>query len=65
MKYSRPSISASAVSADSTNHGSNISEKKINPESSKKQNLNLPCAGNYLHGVYVVFPTMHIALTFY
>ena len=29
------------------------SEKKI-PESSKKQNLNLMCAGNYLHSMYIV-----------
>ena len=32
-------------------------EKKI-PESSKKQNLNLPHVGNYLHSVYTVFTTM-------
>ena len=27
--------------------------KKI-PESSKRQNLNLPCLGNYLYGIYIV-----------
>ena len=24
------------------------------PENSKKQNLNLPCTGNYLHSIYIV-----------
>ena len=31
----------------------NTREKK-NPESSPKQNLNLPYAGNYLHSIYIV-----------
>ena len=24
------------------------------PEGSKKQNLNLPCSGSYLHSIYIV-----------
>ena len=39
-------------------------KKKIQ-ESSKKQNLNLPCTGNYLHSIYIVFITIHIAFTCY
>ena len=31
----------------------NIHIKKF-PESSKKQNLNLPSSGNYLHSIYIV-----------
>ena len=31
-----------------------IWEKKKIPESPKKQNLNLPCSGNYLHSIYIV-----------
>ena len=37
----------------STNLGSKIFGKK-NPTSSKKQNLNLLHAGNYLHSIYIV-----------
>ena len=43
-----------------TNCGSKILRKKI-PESSQKQNLNLLCAGNYLHSVYIVVTTNYIA----
>ena len=35
----------------------NIFSKNIwkkTPESSKKQNLNLPHAGNYLHSIYII-----------
>lgn len=39
------------------NYSLNILEK-INPESLKKQNLNLLWAGNHLHGIYIVFPTL-------
>ena len=44
--------------------GRKCSEKK-NPESSKKRNLNLPHAGNYLHSIYLVFTTVYIVLTLY
>ena len=37
-------------------------EKKKIPESPKKQNLNLLCAGNYLHSFDTVFTTIYIAL---
>ena len=37
---------------DSTNHGFKYSKKK-NPESSKKQNLNLLCIGICLHSIYI------------
>ena len=40
----------------------NIQEKENIPESSKKQNLNLLHAGNYLHIIYIVFTTIHIAI---
>ena len=30
-------------------------EKKNTPESSKKQNLNLPLIGNYIHKIYIIF----------
>ena len=32
--------------------------KKKKKESSKKQNLNLPYTGNYLHTIYIVIGTM-------
>ena len=38
--------------------------KKISG-SSKKQNFNLPHAGNYLHSIYIVFTTIYIAFTLY
>ena len=39
---------------DSTKHGSKILKKKKKiPESSKKESLNLPYAGNYLHNIYI------------
>ena len=47
-KYSQP-----PVSADSANHGLKIFGEK-NPEISKEQNLNFPCASNYLHNIYIV-----------
>ena len=40
------------------------SEKKIT-ENSKKQNLSLLHAGNYLHGIYIVFSTIYITFTLY
>ena len=52
-KYGRPSIQASSVSLDWTNHRS----KKLfvlNLESFLKQNLNLLHAGNYSHSIYIV-----------
>ena len=39
-------------------------QKKI-PESSKKQNLNLLHASNYLHSIYIVFTTTYLAFTLY
>ena len=36
-------------------------KQKTIPESPKKQNLNLLCAGNYLHSFYTVFATIYIA----
>ena len=40
----------------------NIQEKENIPESSKKQNLNLLHAGNYLHSIYIVFTTIHTTI---
>ena len=42
----------------------NIQEKK-NLKNSKKQNLNLPYANNYLHSIYIVFTTIYIEFTLY
>ena len=40
-------------STDSTTMDQNFWERKI-PKISKKQNLNFPCTGNYLHSIYIV-----------
>ena len=40
------------MSTDSTNHGRG--KKNLIPETSKKQNLNLPGADNYLYSIYTV-----------
>ena len=50
--YSWLSISAGSISADSPNCGSKIFRKI--PHSLKRQNLNLPRTGNYLHGIHIV-----------
>ena len=47
-------------STDSTNHGWKILRKKI-PQSSTKQNVNLPC-GNYLHSIYNYLHNIYIVL---
>ena len=65
MGYSQSSISTGFASADSTNQGSKIFEKKKIPERSKKQNLILPCAGNYLHSIYIVFTIIYLAFILY
>ena len=36
-----------------------------NPESSKKQDLNLPHTSNYLHSIYIIFTTIYIAFTLF
>ena len=53
MEYSRPSVSMGPASADSTDHGSKIVGEK-NPQSSKKQNLNLLSSSNDLHSIFIV-----------
>ena len=55
-------LSVGSSLTDSTNSRSKISRKKI-PESSKKQNLNLPHSGNYSHSIYLVFTIIYIAFT--
>ena len=52
IKYSQPSISTGSAFADSTNHKW---EKKLTPESFKKQNLNFPCTTMHLHDISIVF----------
>ena len=52
-KYSQLSVTTGSASAVSNNPGLNTSGKI--PESSKKQNLNLPHTSNYLHSIYIVF----------
>lgn len=49
-----------SASEDSTTGGKYLG-KKVS-ESSKKQNLKLPHAVNYLHGFYTVFTTICIVL---
>lgn len=49
-----------SASEDSTTGGKYLG-KKVS-ESSKKQNLKLPRAVNYLHGFYIVFTTICIVL---
>ena len=58
---SRSSVSVGSASVDSSNHRSKIFGKKV-PESSKKQNLNLLCTGDYLHSIYIVFTATYIVL---
>ena len=53
VEYSRPSVSMGSASMDSTNFGLKIFRKNI-PESSKKQNLDLPHADNYSQSIYIV-----------
>ena len=48
----------SFTSIDSANLRSKILRKKI-PELSKKQNLDLPHAGNYLHSIYITSGTIN------
>lgn len=59
-----PLVSMESLSLDSTNHKLKIPEKKI-PESSKKQTLTLPRAGNYLHNIYIIFTTIYLVFTLY
>ena len=40
-------------------------KKNKTPESYKKQNLNLLCADNFLHSIYIVFTTIYITFTLY
>ena len=35
------------------------------PETSEKQNLNLPWPSNYLHTIYIVFANIYIAIIVY
>ena len=51
--YSQTSISAGSAAMDYNNSISKIFRKNI-PESSKQENLNLPCTINYLHSIYAV-----------
>lgn len=53
LKDSVPSVSMGSASMDSTNFGLKIFRKNI-PESSKKQNLDLPHADNYSQSIYIV-----------
>ena len=62
--YSWSSVSAVSTPEDSTNCRWKILGKKI-PEISKKQNLNLLSAGNYLHSIYIICIAIYIAFTLY
>ena len=52
MKYSWPAISTGSASVGSANRGLKIPEKIT--ESSKKRNLNLLHASNYLYSVHII-----------
>ena len=52
-------VSRGSASMDSASLRSNIFGKKKYPECSKKQNLNLPCAGNNLYNIYIVLGVIH------
>ena len=47
----------------STNLGSVYLKKNKSSENSSNQNLNLPCAGNYLNSICVAFTTIYIVFT--
>ena len=49
-----------SMSIGSTNYRSKRLKKKTNtPESSQKQNLNLPLIGNYIHRIYIIFKIIY------
>ena len=49
-----------STSMGSTNYRSKRLKKKQNtPEGSKKQNLNLPLIGNYIHRIYIIFKIIY------
>ena len=54
----------SSIPMGSTNLGSRILEKQI-PESSKRQNLSILCAGNCLHSIYIEFAMNYAVFTLY
>ena len=62
--YSQPTTSASFVPSDTAISGSQIFKKK-NPESSKRQNLNLLHINNYSHSIDFVFRTIYTELMWY
>ena len=62
--YNQPFLSTGSAFTDLTNLRLKIFWEKI-PESSKKQNLNLLHAGNYLNSIYIVRITIYIAFTLY
>ena len=61
--YSWSSIFASCPSVDSINIDGSFFF--LISENSQKPNFNIPCAGNYLHSIYIVFTMIYIALTLY
>ena len=62
--YGWSSIFASCPSVDSINIDGNFCFFLI-PENSQKPSFNIPCAGNYLHSICIVFTMICIALTLY
>ena len=58
MLYSQPSVSAVLRPEIQPPTDQKYSGKK-NLESSKKQNLNLPCAGHYLYNIYIVLGSVN------
>ena len=58
LRYGRPSLSPPHICGLSIRGFKQLGMENIRGkktlESSKKQNLSLPGAGNYLHGIYVV-----------
>ena len=64
LLYSHPPLSEVSALANSTNHRKYSPQNKI-PESSKKPDLNLPCASNCLLSIYIVFTTLYLDFTLY
>ena len=56
--YTRPSVSPGSAPQDATN----LREKIFEKEKVAKQNLDLPCAGNYLYSIHIILDLEMISL---
>lgn len=63
MLYSHPFVSmVPHLQTQPTSDAEYFGEKKTTSESFKKQNLNLPNVGNYLHSIQTAFIIIYIVL---